>query len=251
MNVLIIEDEIFAQNELKRILKKVDDSINVIACIDSIEDSIKWLSENAIPDLIFLDIQLSDGLSFEIFKHVKVEAPVIFTTAYDEYAINAFKLNSIDYLLKPIKEENLKSALEKLKNMRQVFKTSETSFDSIIEILKPGKVKNRFLVKIGDQIKFVENSDVSYFLADNNIVFLYEKSGKRYIVDYTLEQLQAMVEEKMFFRISRQLIVSISSIRKISKHLNGRLKLEIDPRAEDEIFVSRSRVSDFLNWIDQ
>jgi two-component system, LytTR family, response regulator len=251
MRVLIIEDEHFAQNELKRLLKKIDDSIHIVECIDSIEDSVQWLSKNEAPDLIFLDIQLSDGLSFEIFNQVKIETPIIFTTAYDEYAINAFKLNSIDYLLKPIKEENLKQALEKFKTLKNVFKTDDVKIESLLSLLKQDEKKNRFLVKIGDQIKFVDTDDISFFIADNNIVFLYEKSGKRSIVDYTLEQIEKTIDPKQFFRISRKLILKISCIKKISKHLNGRLKLEIEPYIEEEIFVSRSRVSNFLNWIDQ
>jgi DNA-binding LytR/AlgR family response regulator len=257
MKILIIEDEPFAQNELKRLLKKTDAEIEVLACIDSIEESIEWFAENQHPDLVFLDIQLSDGLSFDIFKQVKVNSPVIFTTAYDEYAIQAFKLNSIDYLLKPIKLDALKKAIEKYEQFKLQFSTPAPAIDikTIEKLLQGGTpqpdFKTRFMAKVGDQIKHIEVENIAYFYAEDKEVFVICIDKKRYIIEYTLEQLDKILDPKIFFRITRNYIVKISSVKKISKFFNSRLTIELEPPANDEIIISRVKANEFVKWIDK
>lgn len=255
MKVLIVEDEPYAQNELKRLLVKTNRDINVIDCLDSVEDSIEWFRTNNPADLVFLDIQLSDGLSFDIFKEVSIKTPVIFTTAFDEYAMQAFQLNSIDYLLKPVKFEDLVNALDKFSSLSEQFGNKEKglSLDQVEKLLaihKP-KYKTRFIAKVGDQIKHIEISDVGYFRAEDNEVMLITKNDNRYIIDYSLEQLTGMLDPVNFFRANRSYIVTLSAIKKISKYFNSRLHLKLDPETEDEVLISRVKVSEFMDWMDQ
>ena len=256
MKVLIVEDEPYAQNELKRLLTKTGRDIEVLDCIDSIEEAVEWFQSNEEPDLIFLDIQLSDGLSFEIFNQIKINAPIIFTTAYDEYAIQAFKLNSIDYLLKPIKSEDLEVALDKLSKLgEQLGKNQDRglNMEQIEQLLhlQHTKYKTRFIAKVGDQIKHIDVSDVAYFKAEDNEVMLVTRLNQRYIVDYSLEQLGRLVSPEEFFRVNRSYIVTISAIKKISKYFNSRLHLELEPPTDDTILISRVKVPEFLEWVDQ
>ena len=257
MKVLIVEDEPYAQNELKRLLARTEKKMEILECIDSVEEAVEWFQNNEEPDLIFLDIQLSDGLSFDIFNDVHIKAPVIFTTAYDEYAIQAFKLNSIDYLLKPIKFEELNNALEKLSEFTEQLGKKDNKgglsmeqIEQLLEIHKP-KFKSRFIAKVGDQIKHVEVTDVAYFRAEDNEVMLVTRNNNRYIVDYTLDELTGLLDPAGFFRANRSYIVTIGSIKKISKYFNSRLHLELHPESDDTILISRVRVPDFMKWIDQ
>jgi two-component system, LytTR family, response regulator LytT len=255
MNVLIIEDEPFAQNELKRLLDKADKTIQVLDCIDSVEDSVEWLTGNQAPDLIFMDIQLSDGLSFEIFKQTEVKSPVIFTTAYDEYAIQAFKVNSIDYLLKPVKQNELDNAVKKFKYLHE--KSSEQlpgiSFQQIEQLLSAGmpKYKSRFIAKIGDQLKHIDVNEIAYLKAEDNELVLVTKSNNKYIIDFTLDQLGGLMDPNQFFRVNRSYMVAIGSIGKISKYFNSRLHIELIPKTEEAVLISRIRVPDFLKWMDK
>jgi DNA-binding LytR/AlgR family response regulator len=257
MKVLIIEDEPFAQDELKRLLALCDKNIQVWECIDSVEDSIIWLEEPNEPDLIFMDIQLSDGLSFDIFKHTEVKAPVIFTTAYDEYAIQAFKVNSIDYLLKPVEEEALKAALKKYSIIKQKYAISAPaptyfSADQIEQLIKLNKkeYKSRFVTQIGDRIKHIEVEAVAYFYADDDTVYIVTGDKKKYIINYTLDQLDRVLDPKYFFRINRKYIARISAIGDVHKYFNSRLKVTLQPAVDDEILISRVKVPEFLNWMD-
>ncbi|MBN2173819.1 MAG: response regulator transcription factor [Bacteroidales bacterium] len=255
MNVLIIEDEPHAQNELKRLLQKADPSVLVSECIDSVEDSVLWLQSNDAPDLIFLDIQLSDGLGFDIFKQIEIKVPVIFTTAYDEYAIQAFKLNSIDYLLKPIRFEDLSSALKKLQILKEQFGSKQMVIDmkqveQLLKINQP-EYKERFITRVGDQIKYVNINEIAYFRAEDNEVMLITLKNNRYIVDPSLDELTNLLHPKKFFRANRSYIVTVEAIEKISKYFNSRLHLELVPKTEDTVLISRVRVPDFLKWMDQ
>lgn len=255
MKVLIVEDEPYAQNELKRLLVKSEFSIEVLDCLDSVEDTVSWLEQNIPPDLMFLDIQLSDGLSFEIFNHVEVKTPVIFTTAFDEYAIQAFKVNSVDYLLKPVKLEELTFALEKYLSIAQKDESRKSGLqleqiEKLLEIHKP-KYKSRFLTKMGDRILYVEVKDIAYFRAEDNEVMLTTKSNKRYIVDYSLDQLMGFLDPEGFFRANRSYIISLNSIGKISKYFNSRLHLELDPATDDQVLISRVKVPEFMEWMDK
>lgn len=254
MKVLIIEDEPLAQNELKRLLKKADPDIEVMATIDSVEESIAWLQAHK-PELIFMDIQLSDGQSFDIFTEVNVDCPVVFTTAYDAYAIKAFQVNSIDYLLKPIEPEGIANALEKYRKLKEAYGQSKTvlTTDQIKEIARIGQqgYKSRFMTSIGDRIRFVTEDQVAYFRADDDLVFLITPDKKKFIVNYTLENLEPLLDPKLFFRINRRYIARITAIGDIHKFFNSRLKLQLQPDPEDEVLVSRVKVPQFLQWLEQ
>lgn len=255
MRVLIVEDEPFAQQELKRLLSGTGRDISIAGCTDSIEDTVEWLRNNSLPDLIFLDIQLSDGLSFEIFNHEKILCPVIFTTAYDEYSIQAFKVNSIDYLLKPIKPEELKSALDKLDAVRKSYNPENPlPFDlaRLEQLLSPAsrEYKSRFIARLGDQIKHIGIEDVAWLYAEDNVVFLITKSNSRFIIDYTLDQVIRLLDPGRFFRLNRSFIAHIDSIGKVSRHFNGRLVIEMKPAAPEPVYISRARAQEFISWLD-
>jgi DNA-binding LytR/AlgR family response regulator len=255
MKVLIIEDEPFARAELKRLIKATARPIEILDELDTVEDSIAWLNEHPAPELIFLDIQLADGISFEIFQQVEVNTPVIFTTAYDEYAIKAFQLNSIDYLLKPIQQELLEKALNKLELLQKEKREkgitlSQEQLDSLLGSVKPS-FKSRLLVRVGDNLKSVEISDVAYFLAEDDVVFVLLKDGGRYYVDYSLNEMESLLDPKRFFRITRNCITSTEAIKKVSKYFNSRLLVELTPPTPDKMLVSRVRVPDFMKWMDQ
>ncbi len=256
MKALIVEDEPFAQQELKRLLTATKRGIEVVACIDSVEDTVEWLQSNPLPELIFLDIQLSDGLSFDIFKQVKIGCPVIFTTAFDEYAIQAFKVNSIDYLLKPVKQTDLEAALSKFDEVRESYKASKPPvFDlSMLEqLLNPAKkeFKTRFIARLGDQIKHLTVEEIAWFYAEDNVVFLVTRSNNRYIIDYTLDQVGLNLDPSKFFRLNRSYIADIKSIGKVSRYFNGRLLIELSPAAPEQVFVSRAKAQEFIEWLDK
>ena len=258
MKVLIIEDEPFAQKELKRLLDVAEGKFEVLDMIDTVEDSVEWLNENPAPDLIFLDIQLADGISFDIFRKVEVKSPVIFTTAYDEYAIRAFQLNSIDYLLKPIKLTDLMRAINKYESLKDQFGEDESGSVSISKsqlegLLNLGKkeYKSRFVAKVGDQIKYIPVEDVAWFFAEDNVVFVVTKGDNRYIIDYSIEEITAVVDPKSFYRLNRSVVAHINAIDKVYKYLNSRLKVELKPQSEKEVLISRARVSDFMDWMDR
>ncbi len=255
MKVLIIEDEPFAQNELKRLLANSGFEIAIIDCLDSVEDSVSWLKSNKPPDLVFMDIQLSDGLSFEIFKQVTVTTPVIFTTAFDEYAIQAFKVNSVDYLLKPIKQSELNNALNKFEDLGNQYSNTQPILDldqiqQLLNIQKPA-FKTRFIARVGDQIKHIDIKDVAYFRAEDNEVMLITKNNNKYIIEYSLDHLVGVLDPFEFFRINRSYIVTARSIEKISKYFNSRLHLELSPQTEDTVLISRVKVPEFLKWMDK
>ncbi|MFD0962828.1 LytR/AlgR family response regulator transcription factor [Pseudofulvibacter geojedonensis] len=250
MNVLIIEDEKPAARRLYRMLEK--QGVKVATMLHSVAESKDWFMENNQPDLVFLDIQLSDGLSFEIFENLDLKSAVIFTTAYDEYALEAFKLNSIDYLLKPIDEEDLHIALNKYKTF---FSDSEEVNQSIIDIKRillgeQKKIyKTRFTIKVGQHLKIIETKDIECFYSQNKGTYAYTKSGRSYLLDMTLEQLELEVDLGSFFRINRTFIVNISKITDIISYSNSRLKISLNTFNEQELIVSRDRVKDFKNWI--
>jgi DNA-binding LytR/AlgR family response regulator len=255
MNILIIEDEPFARAELIRLLKATGREFSIDGQIDNVSESVAWFKSHRQPDLVFLDIQLADGLSFDIFKQVHISSPVIFTTAYDEYAIKAFQLNSIDYLLKPIQPASLVSALKKLDDFRSVFHPEKnwmdaTQLESILGLMNK-KYKTRILLKTGDQIRSAEMEEVAYFYAEDDVVFAMLKNKSRSIVDYTIGQLEAELDPAVFYRLGRGCIARISAIRKVSKYFNSRLMVELDPPTEEKILVSRVNVPDFLKWLDK
>lgn len=250
MHVLLVEDEALAAERVKVLLKQIDPSIKIIACLDSVEDTVKYLGMNPPPDLILLDIQLSDGHSFAIFEKVDYKGPVIFITAYDQYAINAFRLFSIDYILKPVSAEALTLALEKFKKITSALPPLD--YKSIISTLKTGNnYKKRFLCRVGQRLFFVELADIAFFQADNKVVYLVDKEGNRYLVDYTLERLEQLLDPQEFFRLNRKFIVKISAIEQIKPYYNNRLKLVMKGASTNEdLVISRERVPEFRVWAE-
>lgn len=246
MNAIIVEDEPLAVQRLEQLLYQYDSSIKVVFHSDSIVDSVGWLRKHPMPDLGFFDIQLSDGLSFSIFKQLHLSFPVIFTTAYDQYAIEAFKVNSIDYLLKPIDAESLATALNKLNLLKLSFSPIDPRvFERI------GAYKTRFLAHSGHQILSISTQDVRCFHFENKVVWLKHLNGNKYALDATLDQLEHQLNPDDFFRVNRQFILSHKGIRSVANYTNGRLKIVSSFDAQgDEIVVSRDRVPRFKNWLD-
>lgn len=250
MKILIIEDEHYAAKRLKNLLSDALPEAEVCGVFDSIEDSAEYLQNNPQPDLIFMDIQLADGLSFRIFEKVEVKAPVIFSTAFDEYTLQAFKVNSIDYLLKPVEPKELERALAKFKNLYQ---RSEQKFDyqSLVKLFQAEKkeYKTRFLLKNGQEFVRLNTTDVAYFYSEDGLTFAAGRNGKRHLLDHTLDQLTGELNPDNFFRINRRRIVRAESILKIHTYFNNRLKLDLSPPVKDDVIVSRERVKEFKNWI--
>ncbi|CAM1366957.1 DNA-binding response regulator [Tenacibaculum soleae] len=251
MNVIIIEDEKPAARRLNRMLSAL--SIEVKTMLHSVEESINWFQNNKHPDLIFLDIQLSDGLSFEIFEEIEVKSAIIFTTAYDEYALKAFKLNSIDYLLKPLDEDELKSAVDKFKDNQTKQSDVKVNIDDIRKLLinpVDRKFKKRFTIKVGQHIKIIHVDEIECFYSENKATYIHTNSNRNYLIDDSLEHWQEQLNPENFFRVNRTFIVHINAIKDIVSYTNSRLQLILQSYAEAEIIVSRERVKDFKNWID-
>ncbi|MFQ3239003.1 MAG: two-component system response regulator LytT [Olleya marilimosa] len=251
MKVIIIEDEKPSARRLKRMLESID--ITTETMLHSVEESIQWFNTNAHPDLIFLDIQLSDGLSFEIFDQVEVKSAIIFTTAYDEYALQAFKLNSIDYLLKPIDEEDLEAAVAKYKTRLPQKTNIALDFEDIKKLLVnpiDRVYKKRFSVKVGQHLKLVNIDDVECFYSENKGTYLYTTEGRNYLLDTTLEALENELEPETFFRINRKFYININAIKDIISYTNSRLQIKLNNFNEDEVIVARERVKDFKNWLE-
>lgn len=251
MKVLIIEDENAAARRLEKLLREVEPNILVLQQIDSVEMAVAWLQSNPQPDLIFLDIHLADGSSFEIFEHVNVTCPVVFTTAYDEYALQAFKVNAVDYLLKPIKSAELEAALTKYK---QLFaKPVPQDYSALLDTLRRQEGANhlrRMLIRFGQSIKLVDMADAAYFYTKDKITFLVVRStGKRFPVDYPLDKLAVMLDPRAFFRINRQFIVNVTAIREMHPYSKSRVKVELDPSTDLETIVSTERAAEFKKWL--
>ena len=254
LKILIIEDEENAAKRLISLIKKIDENITVLSIIDSVEDAIKWFENNKNADLVFLDIQLSDGLSFNIFEKVEVNTPIIFTTAYDEFALKAFELNSIDYLLKPIDNEKLKQSIIKFKKISKNHTKNELNFDAqkLLEALKSQKkkTKTRFLVNKRDNLIVIDINEIAYFYTEDKAVFIVTLDSNKYLINNTLDNLEKEIEENLFYRINRQFFVSVKSILKITNHFNYKLKLELQPKIlNTEIIISKSKTKDFKNWL--
>lgn len=254
MKVLIIEDEVPAAEKLERYLLKYDQSIQVIAIIDKVTGAVDWLRENQNEvDLIFMDIQLIDGLSFQIFQKINVLKPVIFTTAFNEFALDAFKVNSIDYLLKPITFTDLSTSLKKLQNLREQLHSGKDQSERIqhaFSNLKTKEYKNRFMVKLGDHIRSITTDQISLFYADGRDVYLVTNQNRKFIIDYTLESLETIVDPKIFFRLNRTFILNINAIKDVLVYSNSRLKITLTQEFDKEIIVSREKVGDFKEWFD-
>jgi len=252
MKVFIIEDEPLAVERLRLLLGEYDNSIEIAGVADSISTAISWLSTHPSPALLFLDIELADGKSFSIFNHVTPKCPVIFTTAYDHYALDAFKLFSIDYLLKPVTLQSLATAIKKYHEITSYQKTPPdfTAFTEHLAAI-PKEYKQRFLIKIGNRLLFKESSEVSYFYAEDKVVFLVAKDGTKYSIDYRLEKLETMLDPAVFFRLSRKIICAISAITEIKTYFNNRLRILLQAgKIHEEVIVSRERVNAFKTWAE-
>ncbi|WP_207492078.1 LytR/AlgR family response regulator transcription factor [Aridibaculum aurantiacum] len=250
MKVIILEDEHLTAQRLENMLKKYDAGIEILATIPSVAEAIEWLKTNPDPDVIFMDIHLEDGQSFSIFEQINLDVPVIFATAYDEYTIQAFKVNSVDYLMKPINYEELVAAIEKYKRIHEQKQTQplQALLESINKDKEP-EYKQRFLVSIGSRLKTIEVDDINYFYSAEKITFLVTKDNQRFPIDFSLDKLALMLDPKHFFRINRQMMVKLYAIGNIHVFSKGRLKLDLQPASKEEVFVSLDKVTDFKEWL--
>lgn len=251
MNVLIFEDEKHTATRLVQLLKKYDSGINIVGVIASVQKGIDWYRNNPSPDLVFQDILLNDGNCFEIFEKVKVEVPVIFTTAYNEFALQSFKLNSIDYVVKPYDFQDIKKALDKFRNFKEMFIIPENNLLKNLIQTKTLSAKKRFLVKLGDKFRSVKSDDIAWFVYDEGITFAFTFEHTRFPVNHSIDQLAVLLDADNFFQINRKYVINFESIRKIHSYFNSRLKLEIEPIPEEDIIVSRERVKGFKAWLDR
>ncbi len=252
MKILIVEDEDLAVKKLHKTLQAVDASAEVIGITDSIKATVEWLQSNPKPDIILMDIELADGQSFEIFNLVEIKSPVIFTTSYDEYALKAFKVNSIDYLLKPVQKEELEAALNKYKKLKTEVSTG-VNFENLVkelqQKLQPKEYRTRFLVKLGQKLVSINIEDIAYFYSDGRLNFFKTADNKKFVIDYTMDELEEMLEPNSYFRISRSFFVSVNSIDKIDEYFGNRLILALKPAVDKEALVSREKVTDFKKWM--
>ncbi|RPE08932.1 DNA-binding response regulator [Chitinophaga lutea] len=257
MKVIIIEDENLAIKRLIKLISGIDGRIEVVATLRSIAESVSWLSEHPAPDLIFMDIELADGQSFEIFKQVTVTSPVIFTTSYDQYALRAFEVNSVDYLLKPVEPEGLAQALNKHKAIQAHYAGQAVKSVNITRLLNDlresfdkKQYRKRFLVKSGNKQVSIETEEIAYFYRDGRITFFRTFGNGKFITDYTLEELEdEMLDPSLFFRINRSCIVAIKSVRTIESFPGNRLHLDLSPAFDKDSIVSRDKVAAFKDWI--
>ena len=252
MNILILEDEQNAAIRLQQVLKKAVPDASVTGIIETVKDAIAWFPHNPLPDLILSDIQLADGLSLDVFKKLNLNVPVIFTTAYDAYTLHAFKLNSIDYLLKPIDADELKTAIDKYRSLHLSKNDISKQLVSVLaQMAGKAQYKSRFLVRQGDRLITTPVSDVAYIRADDKVVFLHTQKGDKYIIDDALDGLETQLDPKVFFRINRTYISPLESIEKINNHFNGRLKVSLKGSNDQDIFVSKARASAFKLWLNR
>lgn len=251
MRILIIEDEQHAGERLRQLLFGFDMEVEVLPILESVKEAVQWFQNNIAPDLLLLDIHLADGSSFEIFNKVTIDCPVVFTTAYDQYALKAFEVNSVDYLLKPIDKGDLNRALKKFE--KQYGKKDNFDYSALTQLIKgPSEnYKQRFLVNKGSSLVPVNTNEIAYIHTDNGLVFLNTLSGAKYVLNYKLEELEQMLDPKAFFRANRQFITSSISIRKVHPFFNGKLKIEVKPAYDAEIIVSRLKASGFKTWLGE
>jgi two-component system, LytTR family, response regulator LytT len=257
MKILIIEDEDLAVKKLQKMLVTIDPTAEIVGVTGSIRASVEWFQHNPAPDLVLMDIELADGQSFEIFDRVNITSNVIFTTSYDEYAIKAFKVNSIDYLLKPIQKEELKSALDKFHSLQSRFAKNDVpvghNVESLIkelqQQLQPKEFRKRFLVKHAQKLVSIEVSEIAYFYSDGRLNLFKTYDNKKFVADYTMDELEEMLNPDLFFRISRSFFVAVRSVDQIHDYFGNRLVLHLKPSVEKEVIVSREKVTDFKKWM--
>lgn len=249
MNAVIVEDEAIASRRLRHLIEELAPECEILTQISSVESGLKWFAENALPDLIFLDIQLNDGYGFDIIDQLPKHPPIIFTTAYNEYAIRGFKYNGLDYLLKPIDKNDLKKALEKYTTIIDSRQNNSADIDAIRQLFAK-EYKKRFMVKIGNQFSTYKVEDIAYFMAEEGLIFLYTQKGQKYPIEYTIDQLEDILDPIQFFRINRKFMVSVNAVEEIHSYFNSRLLLKLSPTQEEQIIVSRERTTNFKKWLD-
>ena len=253
MKILIIEDEPQAAQRLENIVKELVPNATILARIDTVKKAVKWFSENASPDLVLMDIQLADGISFQIFDQHPISAPVIFTTAYDAYALKAFKVNSVDYILKPVDKQELDAALKKLTHLRKNESETQQLMENIGQAVQMilRKYKTRFVIKVGEHLKTIEVSAIRYFYSQDKATFCVTEDNRNFILDFTLEQLEDMLDPADFFRINRKYMVKAGAIQDIIHFTNSRLRLVLKGSQDNDIIVARERVQEFKDWLDR
>ena len=258
MKILIVEDEDLAVKKIQKTLSAVDSDVVITGITDSIKSTVEWLQQHPQPDLILMDIELADGQSFEIFNLVDVKSPVVFTTSYDEYALKAFKVNSIDYLLKPVQKDELQAALNKYKKMKDSYAAQpadkkDVSLDSLVKELQrklqPKEFRKRFLVKHTQKLVSIEIDEIAYFFSDGRLNFFKTSDNRKFVVDYTMDELEEMLDPEQYFRVSRSFYVSVDCIEKIDDYFGNRLILQLKPAVDKEALVSREKVTDFKKWM--
>lgn len=253
MKILIIEDEIMAAERMEELIIEVCPEARILARLDSIKNSVAWFNSNEMPDLAFFDIQLADGLSFEIFEKTTVSCPVIFTTAYDEYALKAFKVNSIDYLLKPIDSDELRGAVNKYRSIHAKDThagITGLNIENVIQLLTR-QYKSRFVVKVGEHLKSIPITDIHCFYSLAKATYLQTADNRNYVIDNPLEQLEQLLDPSKFFRVSRKFIVRLDAIADVISYSNSRLKIRLQHPTEDDIIVAREKVKEFKEWLEQ
>jgi two-component system response regulator LytT len=248
MRILIVEDEAAAVRRLKKLLGEQLERFEIVGVLDSIEMSVEWFLKNDPPDVVLLDIHLADGSSFEIFEHVKVNCAVIFVTAYDEYALDAFRVNAIDYIMKPVKAKELRRAIQRFESSQLKGQPDELIEKLRASNLVPAK-EQRVLVRIGQNIKLVELHNAAYLYSEDKIIFAAMPDGKRYPIDYSLDQLETMLDKRHFFRVNRQYIINLKAIDEMYSYSKSRVKVMLNPRPSSEVIVSTERSSHFKKWL--
>lgn len=253
MNIAIIEDEIPALNRIKKLITEIVPNAKIVFTADTIETAVARFNQHPSIDLALLDIELADGQSFDIFKHTTISCPVIFTTAYDEFALKAFKLNSIDYLLKPIDKEELHNAIAKFKTIHHHPTDYASRLQDLLENFtpQPTAFKSRFLIKTGTKLVSVSTDEVAYFHASEKVVYVVTNTLQKYIIDYSLDELTKMLDPHFFFQLNRQYIAHMKAIKNIHSYFNGKLKVELAPDSNDEIIISREKSAEFKDWLDR
>jgi len=250
MNILIIEDEPQAAQRVEKLIKVIVPDAKIVGILDSVKSAIQWLTANPSPDLVIMDIQLADGISFQIFEQCQVKSPVIFTTAYDEYALKAFKVNSIDYILKPVDADELKVAMQKYRSLNAAPEKMLESIGYAVQMLAK-KYKERFVIKVGEHLKSIEANDILFFFSLEKTTFAQTVDGRKHILDFTIDQLEGLLDPTKFFRINRKYLVNVKSIQDMISHSNSRLKLILKTCDDSDVIVARERVQEFKDWLDR
>ena len=256
MKILIVEDEMLAVKRLKKVIESIDPGMEVVGVTNSICSSVDWLNNSPAPDLIMMDIELADGQSFEIFKRTQVQSPVIFVTSYDEFAIQAFKVNSVDYLMKPVDREDMAASLQKLRNVKSIYAAQtggsvnvEKLVEALQERIQPKIFRKRFLIKHGQKLITVEVDEIAYFFVDGRLTFFKTFDNRKLVVDYTMDELETMLDPADFFRINRSSYIAMKAIDEVQDYFGNRYSLRLKPADEEEAIVSRDRVAAFKHWM--